>query len=261
MISALIPMHRRLGTACIAAVVTVAGLAGCAMTPEQRIAAGKRAIAAKPAPNRLYVPERQPAVGDRAVFEAAPGTLRREFVVTGRAEDRYRIRMGWLATAPEDAFLQDLSVHYEVDGQGLVRSAVLEDCKQSGSQPLRLARIGEPGYVSQPTVLRLPVPEIVDTGRRKLRIDAIALEDVRGDAGSRTEIRYLSDEVPLGVARIVSVPASVLSLTDVVALVGATRMAVGTASPAAPPPAGFDESLAPRLAAAAGRIVSRLVED
>jgi hypothetical protein len=261
MISASIPMYRRLGTACVAVVAIVAGLAGCAMTPEQRIAAEKRAIAAKPAPNRLYIPERQPAVGDRAVFETAPGALRHEFVVTGRVGDRYRIRMGWLATAPEDVFLQDLSIHYEVDGQGLVRAAVLEDRTQSGSQPLRLALIGEPGYVSQPTVLRLPVPETVDTGRRKLRIDAIALDEVRGDAGSRTEIRYLSDEVPLGVARTVSVPASVLSVTEVVALVGATRMAAGTARPAAAPPAGLDESLAPRLAAAAGRIVSRLFED
>jgi hypothetical protein len=254
------PARRSFGSAYLAALSAVLVLAGCAMTPEQRIAAEKRAIAGKPAPNRLHVSERQPMPGDRAVFETQPGGQRHEVVVTGRVEDRYRIRTGWIATAPDDAFLKDLGIHYEVDGQGLVRSAVLEDRVQRTAQPLRVALAGEPGYVSQPTVLRLPVPETVETGRRKLRIDAISLDEVRADAGARTEIRYLSDEVPLGVARVVSVPASVLSITDVVARVGAMRMEAGTRAPNAAPPAGLDESLVSRLAAT-GRIESRLVED
>lgn len=242
----------------LAAVAALATLGACSATGGQVDRAGvAQAMAARPAPNWFHLPERQPMAGERAVFASADGAARYEVSATGRAGERTRIRLAWLVAPPGETGLPGLAYRYDVDDRSAVRAARVEDEADGHAYPMRIAEAGEPGYVAQPTLMRLPVPEFVDTGKRRLRVDAVVVNEQRAAAGMWTQISFLSDEAPLGIARRIAVPAASLTVSDVVGLVAATRMQAGTDTLAVP----LGEQLAPRLATEARRLDHRLVEE
>lgn len=235
-----------------AAAALAAVLAGCALTPAERRAALLRRRLAEPARNRWPLPEIPPPAGTRAVFERAGGG-RWAVEVGGRAGGRTQLRVAWLAAPAGPDVLTDVAVHYEVDDHGAVHAARLEDATDGRLAALRIALPDEPGYLTQPTVLRLPAPEFADTGRRRVRVDALLVETRRSADGERTQIHRLSDEVPLRVVRTDAVPASVLDVSAVVRLVAAAGE--GGAAPA------VGTALAARLDGAPGATTDRLLEE
>lgn len=232
------------------AATLLAGLAACALTPEERAEDARRAIARAPVANWLLLPEQQPAAGERVVFAYSDGPRRVEAAVEARQGARVRVRLRWIEAPAGQDELKDLAFAFELAGSGAVENAQLD---AAGRPPvaLRVAGAGEVGYVSQPTVVRLPRPEFVDTGARSLSIDAVALSERRTGDGAVTEIRYLSDEVAFGVAKLVEVSADAASVSEVVAQV---------ALQPGRPPLHFGDWLAPRLDRAAYRRVGAVVE-
>ena len=218
----------------------------------------RRATASDPVPNWFYLPERLLSAGDRALFETSDGPARYEVAMLSRSGDANAIRVRWTDLPASHAYLKDLVTTYVVDDRSAVRGARTEDTAEKVYQPAKLAQPGGPGYVSQPTVMRLPVPEFAELGARKLRIDAVAVVEVRERDGVATRVHYLSDDAKLGVVRIDAFPSRVVSVSDVVGQVAAARMQAGQAG-AKPLP--LSEALAARPGAAKVRVVTRLIEE
>jgi hypothetical protein len=228
-----------------------------AATPDARSAAElRRAAVEEPVPNWFYIPERLLPVGLRAVFETSDGPARYEVEMLSRSGDANAIRLRWTDVPASHAYLTDLVTTYVVDDRSAVRGARIEDTAAKAFHRANRAEPGGPGYVTQPTVMRLPVPELAALSGRSLRIDAVAVVEVRGRDGLSTKIHYLSDDANFGVARVESYPAPVVSVSDVVAAVAAARMSAGQPGSNSVP---LSEALAARPGASKARIVTRLI--